>query len=217
MGWKYLQGIIKESDQRYIYPILSYVDDYDRVDWDHVSPSSYKRDSTRRENHIKRRVCRVPRPLPPSLRGVADVKKFIENAKPYWVQAKDVRRMTHGETAQMVNFHRNTGDVIFSGGYKQHRLYTPAYLFKKLRIVYQHDTDLHGWIIADAEGKKKDLIPITWDILEKDRDYCMWRRIHKNESAAGKAYLGLRGPLIFWDDLKTLPRTYYNLYEGLIL
>lgn len=114
---------------------------------------------TRRENHIKHRVCRVPRPLPPSLRGVLDFGEFIQNAKPYWIQAKDIRRMEHGETAHMVHFHRNTGDVILSSGYKQRLLYTPAYLFKKLRMVYQHDTDLHGWIIADLddEGKSRNL------------------------------------------------------------
>jgi hypothetical protein len=221
-GWKKLEGLVKKNDERYIYPILTSVDDYDRVDWNNPIriPSSYERESSKKESHTKQIVCRVPRPLPRSLRKLDEVGEFIQNAKPYWIQAKDIRRMKHGETAELVNFHRNTGDVIYSGDYKQRRAYTPSYLFKGLRITYQHDRDLHGWIIADADGvvkHKGEPMSMTWDIRVKNRRCCMWRAPKKNESVSGNTYVGIRGPVVFWDDIKTLPRVYYDLKEGLLL
>jgi hypothetical protein len=152
--------------------------------------------------------------------GGLDFNLWIGRASQKYLTIGDIVKLKKGSKLTLLLLDRNVGDRVATR-VPPFQLYTPAYFFRPQRAVYTHDHDLTGTLDFDGEEGvftfDVNYKPRHWYPLNKDgvlpakdnqtRRPLLGKATHY-KTMSKKTHVGMRGPIVLWSKLKTMPKVF---------
>tara|TARA_B100002019_G_scaffold261224_1_gene247833 strand:+ start:16 stop:855 length:840 start_codon:yes stop_codon:yes gene_type:complete len=157
------------------------------------------------------------------LKGALEFAKWYNNSRKYWLTIKDIERMKNKGKIVVLPLHRNVLDGPQTY-HKENTPYKPETFFKTEKDTFVNYGNMSGIFIKydqhdktpkplDIEYKKDKWYPL-FDGYLPDKDVqtgnkLLGKKKHWTEFKKN-SHIGFRGPMILWDDLKKLPKLYFD-------
>ena len=180
-------------------------------------PDEYKLEEPNEylKNELETRYCREKHPKP-NLNGL-EIEEWQEKVRDKWITSGDIGKLKTGDTIKVLVMDRNLYDIVLSVN-KPSILHTATYV---------HDTGLHGKITFHF-GDDDDIVHDKFEFHVLFNDSCwyplrngvlpaadeqglfplMGREVRWDEFPLDTP-VGWRGPMILWEDVKTMPDIYW--------
>jgi len=154
-----------------------------------------------------------------------ELEKWMQEYRKYWLTIKDIENLKLNKKIKLLLLDRNVWDG--KNKFKKGKLYKPENFFVDNSAIYWKNnmTSLEGkikhkWQNSDEEPynfefeieyKKNNWYPLTNGILPAEDEQGFFELLREDKSWTEfpkKTHIGLRGPIILWNNLKKLKKVY---------